>query len=123
MTLRGSALISAATSPRACSTSLRAARPSPCTEEGLPHKSSAARAASRAAGRSGAVAFQSRYTRAVIDSRFVRSTLPKDLLFAHDIVQTGPAATILWGPHGEAVPEIRIVLKSYARTPIPSSAP
>ena len=60
MTLRGSAPTSAATSPRACSISRRAARPSPCTEDGLPVSSSAAVMAARAAGRSGAVAFQSR---------------------------------------------------------------
>jgi hypothetical protein len=52
-----------ATSARARSTSALAARPSAWTDEGLPATSIAAIIAARASGRSGAVAFQSRYTR------------------------------------------------------------
>ena len=68
--------------------------------------------------------------RAAIDSRSDKSTFrhtnPKDLLFALEIVQTGPATPARFraaGSHGEAVPEIRTVLNSYARLPFPSSAP
>ena len=60
MTLRGSAPTRAATCSRAVSTKCRAARPSAWTDDGLPSWSSAASMAARAAGRSGAVAFQSR---------------------------------------------------------------
>jgi len=56
----GRAATSAAISSRASSTSRRAARPSACTEDGLPGTASASRNASAACGRMGAVAFQSK---------------------------------------------------------------
>ena len=59
-TLRGSAPTAPATAALASSTSRRALRPSSWTEEGLPGRSQAAAIASRASGRSGVVAFQSR---------------------------------------------------------------
>ena len=59
-TLRGSAPTATATRSRAVSRICRAARPSACTDEGLPTTSMAAAMAARACGRSGAVAFQSR---------------------------------------------------------------
>src|SRR4029079_16315227 len=46
-------------------TMARALRPSACTDDGLPVTSNAASTAPRASGRSGAVAFQSRYVRPV----------------------------------------------------------
>ena len=52
-----------ASSSRAASTRLRAARPSPWTEEALPPASSAAIIACRACGRSGLDALWSRYAR------------------------------------------------------------
>ena len=52
--------VASATCARARSITARAARPSACTDEGLPTTSSAAAMAARASGRSGAVAFQSR---------------------------------------------------------------
>jgi hypothetical protein len=54
------AATSAATSSRARSIKRRAARPSACTEEGLPATPNASRNASSACGRNGAVAFQSK---------------------------------------------------------------
>ena len=59
-TLRDSAPTAPATALRASSTKRRARRPSAWTEEGLPGRSQAAAIASRASGRSGVVAFQSR---------------------------------------------------------------
>ena len=56
----GAAPTSAATELRARSTLWRAARPQRCTDEGLPQRASAAATAAAAAGRNGAVAFQSR---------------------------------------------------------------
>jgi hypothetical protein len=56
VTQRDATPASRATSLRASSTIRRAARPSAWTEEGLPVVSIAASAASRASGRSGAVA-------------------------------------------------------------------
>jgi hypothetical protein len=55
-TSAGAAPISAATSARACSTSARARAPSRWALDGLPTTSSAAVMASRASGRSGALA-------------------------------------------------------------------
>jgi hypothetical protein len=60
MTFRASAPTAPATAALASSTSRRDARPSACTEEGLPLRSQAAAIAARASGRSGVVAFQSR---------------------------------------------------------------
>ena len=59
-TLRASAPTASAMTARASSTSLRDARPSAWTDDGLPLRSQAAAIASRASGRSGVVAFQSR---------------------------------------------------------------
>ena len=60
MTFRGKAPDRAAITALASSTSRRAWRPSACTDDGLPLNSHAAAIASRASGRSGVVAFQSR---------------------------------------------------------------
>ncbi len=60
-TSSGDAATSAAISARADSITSRAIRPRRCTEEGLPQHPSAVLIAAAAAGRSGAVAFQSRY--------------------------------------------------------------
>ena len=51
---------SAATSSRARSTALRAARPSACTEEALPGRASARAIAAATSGRTGVVALWSR---------------------------------------------------------------
>ena len=59
-TSAGRADTSTATCSRAASTSRRAARPSACTEDGLPATARASTKARRASGRNGAVAFQSR---------------------------------------------------------------
>ena len=60
ITSAGRAATSCATSSRARSIMCRAARPSACTEEGLPVSAKASRKARSASGRNGAVAFQSR---------------------------------------------------------------
>ena len=60
ITPSGGAPSNAPTAERALSTACRAARPQRWTEEGLPHRASMADMAAAAAGRNGAVAFQSR---------------------------------------------------------------
>ncbi len=81
ITPSGAAPISAATASRARSTFCRAARPQRCTEEGLPQLPSAATAAAAASGRSGAVAFQSRYvSRWVMRTAAARTCVLRDAL-------------------------------------------